>query len=134
MDSDTVLASIDASMLPELLATIHRSGFGHSTRVIDPRRGDFEGQLARAGIELAETPPRHPDDPLVVVHAPSRTAQISALLREAGAAHVRSIAIGRNTSSAVMTFDPSTMARRSKSTRRIKTPIPQPTAEPSELD
>lgn len=138
MEPDAVVGSIAPHALADLLTAIHRAGHGHNTRVFDPRRGDFDGQLARAGIPTnALALERRQDDAIVLIHAPRRAEQAAELLRRAGAADVQPIVIGRQSASTLLTFDPATLAKKPRRPARRR-PAPVPTtlddgaAEPNE--
>jgi hypothetical protein len=50
--TEIVIATIERAKLSEALTAIHRGGFGHLTRVLDPERGEVIGQLRRAGVDV----------------------------------------------------------------------------------
>ncbi|MGH2557924.1 MAG: hypothetical protein ACRDJH_02585 [Thermomicrobiales bacterium] len=84
MAADTVLGIVRRDDLPDALALLHRGGYGPNTRVMNAGRGDLAGQLRRAGIAH---PPSLDDQsqPLVMIFAPSRVADVVALLQRIGA-------------------------------------------------
>jgi hypothetical protein len=88
-DADVVVAVTERTQLPLLLTNLHRGGYGHVVRVLDPERGDVAGQLRRAGVE----PPlglaaAGQDGVVLMIAAAARTAAAAGLLRRLG---VRSI-------------------------------------------
>lgn len=89
---DTVVAIVLSPALPNLLTNLHRNGYGPVTRVIDSARGDLDGQLRRAGLELQGLL-EAPDAPfaVVLVHAPNRTEQVANLLRDHGSRNVTTL-------------------------------------------
>jgi hypothetical protein len=87
--ADVVVAAVDRAILSAVLSAIHRGGYGHIARVLDPERGDVAGQLRRAGVSV----------PLgfvfdgthrvaVMISAAARTLAAAALLRQLGASEV----------------------------------------------
>lgn len=135
MEPDAVVGTIPSHALADLLTTIHRSGHGHNTRVFDPRRGDLEGPLARAGVpSTALAAGRSPDDAVVLIHAPRRTEQVVALLRQAGAAEVQAIAIGRQSASSLLAFDSASMARKPRRGGRRRSTVPPSPTTPASPD
>ncbi len=86
MASDCVYGVIDRARLPSLLTAIHRQGFGHLSRVLDPSRGPFERQLAAAGLALDAPALAMPaDHVLVAIHAAARESQARVVLAQHGA-------------------------------------------------
>ena len=73
MINDAVTGIIPRDQLPNVLTLIHRAGLGPQARVLDPERGDLDGQLTRAG--LIAPPPLDPvngEEMVLVVFAPGR--------------------------------------------------------------
>ena len=87
--ADVVVAAVDRAQLNAALSAVHRGGYGHLTRVLDPARGDVAGQLRRAGIAV---PAGFVLDGArcvaVMVAAAARTPAAASLLRQIGAADV----------------------------------------------
>lgn len=84
--ADIVIAAVEREDLSPMLTVLHRGGFGHLTRVLDPARGEVGGQLARAGATvpvgfmLGEG-----DRVAVMISAAARTPAATDLLRRFGA-------------------------------------------------
>jgi hypothetical protein len=87
--ADVVVAAVDRASLSAVLSAIHRSGYGHLTRVLDPERGDVTAQLRRAGIAV---PVGFEFDGTqrvgVMISAAVRTPAAAALLRQLDASEV----------------------------------------------
>jgi len=83
---DTVVAVVERARLSGVLTAVHRGGYGHLVRVVDPERGEVGRQLQRAGIEppAGWTAPAG-DRVVVVVNAPARVAAAGGLLLQHGA-------------------------------------------------
>jgi hypothetical protein len=86
---EIVVAIVDRDRLSAALTGLHRSGYGHVTRVLDPDRADVAGQLERAGSEIpigfgGVTR----GQVIVMVSAPARTRVAAELLRRLGATKV----------------------------------------------
>jgi hypothetical protein len=89
-DGDAVIGLVERGQLSSVLTTIHRSGQGHYARVLDAARGDVTGQLRRAGVTAdLDAEVRSPDNVVVLIHAPGRTAKAAEMLQRAGASSVR---------------------------------------------
>lgn len=73
----TVVAVVERERLNRLLTAVHRHGYGHLARVIDPARGDLPGQLLRAGLRT--------DDPRLALGADMVALTIRAAARHAAA-------------------------------------------------
>lgn len=82
----TVIGAINRTDLSAVLSSVHRSGFGHVTRVLDPRRGDVLGQLRRAGVEIPAGFSLSDDRVVVMISAAARARAASELLQRWGAA------------------------------------------------
>ena len=83
---EIALAVVDRPNLSAVLTGLHRNGYGHLARVLDPERGDVVGQLQRAGAE----PPIGigavgAGQVVVLVAAPARTGAAAELLTRLGA-------------------------------------------------
>lgn len=92
---DAVIGVVDRSALDALLSDVHRGGFGHLARVLDPRRGDLDRQLHTAGLRPTST--EMPEDGEAVVVAISAAARCDAarvLLQRAGAQRIETISQG----------------------------------------
>lgn len=81
-----MVAAVPRDALSDVLTAVHRSGYGHRSRVIDPQRGDVVGQFVRAGVAV----PEHMDvdahnDVLLVISAAARAATATALVLSQGA-------------------------------------------------
>ncbi len=86
---DTVIAVVERNRLSGLLTAIHRAGYGHHARVLDPVRGSLAGQLERAGVIGQEGLVTQATQAVIVlIHAPGRTAAVADLLQRAGARQV----------------------------------------------
>lgn len=84
--SDAVVAVFGRDQLSAGLVAIHRAGFGPSARVLDPRRGDLDLQLRRAGhgipVSVADV---GSDSVLLLVVAPGRAERVIDLVNRTGA-------------------------------------------------
>ena len=83
---DAVIGIVERARLSAVLTAVHRGGYGHLVRVVDPERGEVGRQLQRAGI----APPAGWAAPAgervaVVVNAPARVEAARALLLQHGA-------------------------------------------------
>jgi hypothetical protein len=91
--AEIVIAAVEGANLSAILTAIHRSGFGHLTRVLDPKRGDVAGQLQRAGVEVPEGFNLGSDNRVaVMISAAARTTAATDLLRRLGAITTWSVA------------------------------------------
>jgi hypothetical protein len=85
---ESVIAVVDRDRLSGVLATLHGSGYGSNTRVLDGARGDLAGQLSRTNVQVAESDlnlgDRPSDSVIVLVHAPGRGERVVAMLRPQG--------------------------------------------------
>jgi hypothetical protein len=118
---EIAIGSIERATLSALLTAVHRGGYGHVTRVIDPERGDEIGQLRRAGVtvpdgfRVADT-----GNVAVMISAAARTPAAVELLRRYGATDIWTAA--RATA-------PATLLLGAMSSRRTKSPAAEPTAD-----
>jgi hypothetical protein len=118
--ADVVVAAVDRASLSAVLTAIHRGGYGHLTRVLDPERGDVAGQLRRAGVAV---PVGFAFDGThrvgVMIWSAARTPAAAALLHQLGASDVWST--GRTTAPIPLLIGSlsnlSTQAGRSRSRR-----------------
>ena len=85
---EIAIASIERSHLSVLLTAVHRGGFGHLTRVLDPARGDVAGQLRRAGAVIPDGFVLGESRVAVMISAPARVTAASELLERHGAQRV----------------------------------------------
>lgn len=84
---EIVVAVVDRGDLSTLLTSLHRYGFGHVTRVLDPERAEVGDQLRRAGVEVPSQMGKVAGNRLcVMVSAPARTRVAMDLLLRSGAA------------------------------------------------
>ncbi len=94
---DTVLGVVDRARLPDVLAEIHRAGFGSVARVFDPRRSEVGAQLRRVG--LPQPPEPAANDPallILAVTAPGRAALAAEVMARGGAHRVYVTALDEN--------------------------------------
>jgi hypothetical protein len=86
---DTTLGVIHRDRLPDVLAVIHRSGYGPMARVFDPARGPVAAQLERAGFPAPPECAASGQELVVLgVTAPGKAARIGVALMDAGAVAV----------------------------------------------
>lgn len=89
MVSDTVVAIVSENVLPALLSQIHRAGLGQNARVLRPHRHPIQYQLERAGIPIANMPPRVNDaEAVLMVMAAGRAPIAADLALQSGASAV----------------------------------------------
>jgi hypothetical protein len=85
---ESVVAVVDRERLSAVLASLHGSGYGPNTRVLDGARGDLAAQIARANVPVSESDLNLGDRPsesaIVLVHVPGRGERVVALLRPLG--------------------------------------------------
>lgn len=86
---EIALAAVDRAHLSAVLSGLHRNGYGHLARVLDPERSDMAGQLRRAGAEpplgIGSVDRGHV---VVLVAAPARTGAATELMARLGASAV----------------------------------------------
>ncbi len=88
MIAEVVVAAVTADVLRDALPAIHRSGLGHTARVMRAERGDLRAQLRRAGVPVESGPERLAnEDTLLMVAAAGRSPVAASLLLERGARH-----------------------------------------------
>lgn len=88
MIADVVVAVVTPDVLRDALPAIHRSGLGHTARVMRAARGDLRAQLRRAGVPVESGPERlASEDTLLMVAAAGRSPVAASLLLERGARH-----------------------------------------------
>ena len=75
--ADHVIGVFTREHLSGALSAVHRSGFGHHVRVFDGARHPAGAQLLRAGLRLVDAASVEPDELMVVVTAPGRTAMVA---------------------------------------------------------
>jgi len=85
---EIVIAAVERAQLSSLLTAIHRSGFGHLTRVLDPDRGDVAGQARRAGAGVPDDFVLGDQRVAVMISAAARTPAATQLLERQGASRV----------------------------------------------
>lgn len=89
MVSDTVVAIVSEDVLPALLSQVHRAGLGQNARVLRPHRHPIQYQLVRAGIPIANMPPRVDDaEAVLMVMAAGRSPIAANLALQSGAAAI----------------------------------------------
>lgn len=87
--ADIVIAAVERAQLSAILTAIHRGGFGHLTRVLDPERGDVAGQLRRAGVAVPDGFALNGESRVaVMISAAARANAATELLRRLGAVSV----------------------------------------------
>gem|GEM_PF-5699434 len=80
---DTVITRLSRAQLSGALTALHRGGFGHLTKVLDPGRSSISGQLSRLGITLPTGFTVNDDCVAVVVMAPAQTGVVEEIFRYA---------------------------------------------------
>jgi hypothetical protein len=86
MIADVVVAAVTPDVLREALPAIHRSGLGHTARVMRAERGDLRAQLRRAGVPVESGPERlASEELLLMVAAAGRSPVAASLLLDRGA-------------------------------------------------
>jgi hypothetical protein len=86
MIADVVVAAMTPDVLRDALPAIHRSGLGHTARVMRAERGDLRAQLRRAGVPVESGPARLAAEELVLmVAAAGRSPAAATLLLGSGA-------------------------------------------------
>lgn len=89
MTGETVIGVFARERLNPALAAVHRAGFGAHVRVLDGARGDLAAQWRRANLAVDLTLlGLEPDDLLVLINAPGRSAIAAATLARVGARDV----------------------------------------------
>lgn len=87
--ADVVLAAVMRVDLGATLAAIHRNGYGHLTRVLDPERGEVSAQTRRAGVAVPFGFALDASSQVaVMIAAAARTPAAADLLRSLGAVRV----------------------------------------------
>lgn len=110
---DSAAAAIADERLSDVLALIHREGFGHNAQVVRPERGRTADRLLRAGLDGAAANRLIAlDRPIVLVFAPARVDAADVILRRGGAATVERYAQSSGTQSSVIGFDPAVLHSR----------------------
>lgn len=82
---DTTIGVIPRDRLADVLALIHRGGYGPMARVFDPIRGALAGQLDRAGLPDLPESVTSGDVVVLGVTAPGHAARVGAALLGGGA-------------------------------------------------
>jgi hypothetical protein len=110
---DSAAAAIAEERLSDVLALVHREGFGHTAQVVRPERGRTADRLRRAGLD-ADTSSRltEPNQPIVLIFAPARVEAAEVILRRGGATTVERYAQSAGTQSSVVAFDPAVLQGR----------------------
>lgn len=120
---DSAAAAIADERLSDVLALIHREGFGHNAQVVRPERGRTADRLRRAGIDGAAADRLIAlDRPVVLVFAPARVDAADVILRRGGATVVERYAQSSGTQSSVIGFDPAVLHSRRSSRRGSQAP------------
>ena len=127
--ADVVVAAVDRALLSAVLSAVHRGGYGHLARVLDPERGDVAGQLRRAGIAV---PPGFALDGAqrvaVMITAAARTPAAASLLRQLGASDVWTT--GRTTAPTPLLIGSlSNLTERAGRSRARRNPVGEPLAD-----
>lgn len=100
---DTVLGAVERDRLANVLASIHRGGFGPLARVFDPARGPLAEQLTRAGLPLPpEAGAASVDAVILAVTAPGRALRVADAMSRGGARRVYVTAAGRGSPSSAV--------------------------------
>lgn len=111
--SDSIAAAIAEERLSDVLALIHREGFGHNAQVVRPERGRTMDRLRRAGLDhIAAHALIEQNRPIVLVFAPARVDAAELILRRGGATQVERYAQSAGTQSALIGFDPALLQTR----------------------
>lgn len=79
---DHVIGVFTREHLSGALSAVHRSGFGHHVRVFDGTRQPAGAQLLRAGLRLVDAASVEPDELMIVVTAPGRTAMVAEMFHQ----------------------------------------------------
>lgn len=120
---DSVAAAIADERLSDVLALIHREGFGHNAQVVRPERGRTADRLLRAGLDgTAAGRLIALERPIVLVFAPARVDAADVILRRGGATVVERYAQSSGTQSSVIGFDPAVLHSRRSSRRGSQAP------------
>lgn len=110
---DSAAAAIAEDRLSDVLALIHREGFGHNAQVVRPERGRTLDRLRRAGLDqTAANMLIEQNRPIVLVFASARVEAAELILRRGGAAQVERYAQSAGTQSALIGFDPTLLQHR----------------------
>jgi hypothetical protein len=110
---DSAAAAISEDRLSDVLALIHREGFGHNAQVVRPERGRTGDRLRRAGLEHAAAGRLIVEArPIVLVFAPARVDAAEVILRRGGAAQIERYVQSSGTQSALIAFDPALLQSR----------------------
>lgn len=67
MVSDAMVAIVSDEALPDILPVVHRSGLGHTARVLKPKKLTVREQLRRAGVPTMDLPERIEGAPAVLL-------------------------------------------------------------------
>ncbi len=111
--ADSAAAAIADDRLSDVLAQVHREGFGHNAQVVRPERGRTADRLRRAGLDApAATRLSEQNRPIVLIFAPARVDAADVLLRRGGAATVELYAQTAGTQSTIIGFDPAVLQSR----------------------
>ena len=110
---DSSAAAIAEDRLSDVLAQVHREGFGHNAQVVRPERGRTADRLRRAGLDaLAAMRLSEQNRPIVLIFAPARVDAADVLLRRGGASTVEHYAQTAGTQSTIIGFDPAVLQSR----------------------
>lgn len=86
MVADAIVAIVADEVLPSILTLVHRSGLGHTARVIRPARSPIREQLRRTGVPISAMPERIDDAPAVLmIMAAARSPFAADLAHQNGA-------------------------------------------------
>lgn len=111
--ADSAAGAITEDRLSDVLAQIHREGFGHNAQVVRPERGRTLDRLRRAGLdESAAARLAAQDRPIVLIFAPARVDAAEIILRRGGAMQAERYLQSSGTPSALIGFDPALLQSR----------------------
>ena len=111
--ADSAAAAIAEDRLSDVLAQVHREGFGHTAQVVRPERGGTTDRLRRAGLDVAAAARlTEQNRPIVLIFAPARVDAADVLLRRGGALSVERYAQSAGTQSSIIGFDPAVLQSR----------------------
>ncbi len=95
MLQDSVVAIVPEDTLGDILPVVHRSGYGHITRVIRNGKRPLLGQLQRAGVPVSLAPDVVGESPTVLmISAAARSPMAAAMLMRHGASRVWTVSTG----------------------------------------
>ena len=86
MVSDAMVAIVTDEALPDILPVVHRSGLGHTARVLKPKKLSVREQLRRAGVPTMDLPERiEGADAVLLIMAAARSPFAADLALQHGA-------------------------------------------------